>query len=385
MIVGAMGFMFGTGGSALIAKTMGEGNKEKAQNIFSLVVFSTFITGVVVAVLSIIFLRPITVLLGAKWEMLNTCVLYGRVFLVALPFLMLQYTFSSLVVTDEKPKFGLIITIAAGFINMICDALFMAIFQWDVVGAALASALGQIVGGVVPLIYFAQKNSSLFILCKPQWDDKALKKVCVNDSSELMSNISMPLVSMLYNAQLMKYAGENGIAAYGTIMYVNFIFLAIFIGYSTGMAPVISYHYGAGNTKELKSLLKKSSVFLFISSVLMFVIAEFMELPLAKIYVGYNTVLLEMTAHAFAVYAFSFLFAGFSIFGSAFFTALNDGLTSALISFLRTLLFQSAAVLILPLIWGLEGIWYSIVVAELMAILITIIFLFIKRKKYRYW
>lgn len=385
MIVGAMGFMFGTGGSALIAKTMGEGNKEKAQNIFSLVVFSTFITGFVVAVLSIIFLRPITVLLGAKWEMLNTCVLYGRVFLVALPFLMLQYTFSSLVVTDEKPKFGLIITIAAGFINMICDALFMAIFQWDVVGAALASALGQIVGSVVPLIYFAQKNSSLFILCKPQWDDKALKKVCVNDSSELMSNISMPLVSMLYNAQLMKYAGENGIAAYGTIMYVNFIFLAIFIGYSTGMAPVISYHYGAGNTKELKSLLKKSSVFLFISSVLMFVIAEFMGLPLAKIYVGYNTVLLEMTAHAFAVYAFSFLFVGFSIFGSAFFTALNDGLTSALISFLRTLLFQSAAVLILPLIWGLEGIWYSIVVAELMAILITIIFLFIKRKKYRYW
>ncbi|MGN0356189.1 MAG: MATE family efflux transporter [Muricoprocola sp.] len=385
MVVGAMGFMFGTGGSALIAKTMGEGKKDKAQKIFSLLVYATFICGFVIAVFSIIFLRSIAIFLGAEGEMLDQCVIYGRIILVALPFLMLQYAFSSLVVTAEKPKFGLVITIAAGVINMIGDALFMAVFQWGIVGAALASAFGQVVGGIVPLIYFARKNSSCFKLCKPEWDGKALARVCVNGSSELMSNISMSLVGMLYNAQLMKYAGEDGVAAYGTIMYVNFIFLAIFVGYATGTAPIISYHYGAGNKKELNSLLKRSSVIIFLSSILMFVVSEFMALPLARIYVGYDAGLLDMTAHAFKVYALSFLFAGTSIFGSAFFTALNDGLTSALISFLRTLLFQSAAVLVMPLIWGLDGIWYSIVVAEFMAIVVTVLFLVIKHKKFGYW
>ena len=385
MVVGAMGFMFGTGGSALIAKTMGEGNRDKAQKIFSLIVYATFVSGFVIAVFSIIFLRPIAVFLGAEGEMLDHCVVYGRIILAALPFLMLQYAFSSLVVTAEKPKLGLMITIAAGVINMVGDALFMAVFQWGVVGAALASAFGQVVGGIVPLIYFARKNAGCFKICRPEWDGKSLVRVCVNGSSELMSNISMSLVSMLYNAQLMKYAGEDGVAAYGTIMYVNFIFLAIFIGYSTGAAPVISYHYGAGNTKELNSLLKKSSVIILVSSAMMFVVSEFMGLPLAMIFVGYDTALLEMTAHAFSVYAFSFLFAGLSIFGSAFFTALNDGLTSALISFLRTLLFQSAAVMVKPLIWGLDGIWYSIVAAEFMAVVVTVLFLVIKHKKYRYW
>lgn len=385
MVVGAMGFMFGTGGSALIAKTMGEGDKDKAQKIFSLLVYATIVCGIVITVLSIIFLRSIAVFLGAEGEMLDQCVLYGRIILVALPFLMLQYAFSSLVVTAEKPKLGLTITIAAGVINMIGDALLMAVFQWGIVGAALASALGQIVGGVLPLLYFARKNASLFRLCKPEWDGKALVRVCVNGSSELMSNISMSLIGMLYNAQLMRYAGEDGVAAYGTIMYVNFIFLTVFIGYSTGAAPMISYHYGAGNTKELNGLLKKSSAIIFISSALMFAVSEFMAVPLAGIFVGYDAALLEMTAHAFVIYAFSFLFAGTSIFGSAFFTALNDGLTSALISFLRTLLFQSAAVIVMPLIWRLDGIWYSIVVAELMAVVVTVLFLTLKHKRYRYW
>lgn len=385
MVVGAMGFMFGTGGSALIARMVGEGKREKAQRIFSLLIYTTFVCGVVIAVVSIIFLRPIVMCLGASGEMLGNCVLYGRIILAALPFLMLQYAFSSLVVTAEKPKLGLVITIAAGVINMLGDAFFMAVFKWGVVGAALASALGQVVGGIVPLIYFTRKNSSLFRICKPEWDGKSIVRVCVNGSSELMSNISMSLVGMLYNTQLMKYAGEDGVAAYGTIMYVNFIFLAIFIGYSTGVAPVISYHYGAGNTKELNSLLKRSSVIIFVSSVVMFGVSEFMALPLARIFVGYDAALLKMTAHAFAVYAFSFLLAGISIFGSAFFTALNDGLTSALIAFLRTLLFQSAAVMVMPLIWGLDGIWYSVVAAEGMAVVVTILFLIIKHKKFRYW
>lgn len=385
MVVGAMGFMFGTGGSALIAKTMGEGNQAKAQKIFSLIVFATIFCGFVISLVSIVFLRPIAVFLGAEGAMLDDCVRYGRIILAALPFLMLQYAFSSLVVAAEKPKLGLVITIIAGIINMVGDALFMAVFQWGIIGAALASALGQIVGGVVPLIYFARKNTSRLLLCKPEWDGKAFVRVCTNGLSELMSNISMSVVGMLYNAQLMKYAGEDGVAAYGTIMYVNFIFLAVFIGYATGAAPVISYHYGAGNTKELNGLLKRSLVMICITSAAMFFIAEFMAKPLARIFVGYDELLFGMTVHAFAVYAFSFIFAGLSIFGSAFFTALNDGLTSALISFLRTLLFESAAVILLPLVWGLDGIWYSIVVAEFMAVVVTLLFLTIKRKKFRYW
>lgn len=300
MVVGTLGFMFGTGGSALIAKMMGEGKREKAQKIFSLIIYATLVCGFVIAVISIIFLRPISVFLGAEAAMLEDCVMYGRIILVALPFLMLQYAFSSLVVTAEKPKLGLIITIIAGMINMVGDALFMAVLQWGIVGAALASAFGQIVGGVVPLIYFARKNSSRLMLCRPEWDGKAFVRVCTNGASELMSNISMSIVSMLYNAQLMKYAGEDGVAAYGTIMYVNFIFLAVFVGYATGASPVISYHYGAGNTKELNGLLKRSSVIILISSAAMFTVSEFMANPLARIFVGYDEMLLEMTVHAFA-------------------------------------------------------------------------------------
>ena len=385
MVVGALGFMFGTGGSALIAKTMGEGDEEKAQKTFSMLVYATIISGIVISIISIIFLRPIASFLGAEGTMLDDCVTYGRIILVALPLLMVQYAFASLVVTAEKPKLGLIVTIIAGITNMVGDALFMVVLDWGVVGAALATAVGQVVGGIIPLIYFARKNSSRLKLGKPCWDGKALIKTCTNGSSELLNNISMSIVGMLYNAQLLKYAGENGVAAYGTIMYVNFIFIAIFIGYSTGVAPVISYHFGAKNYDELKGLLKRSAVITLSSSAIMFVVAKFMASPLAKIYVGYDAELLEMTVHAFEIYAFSFLFAGIAIFGSAFFTALNDGLASALIAFLRTLVFQISAVMIMPLIWGLDGIWMSVNFAEFMAVVVTVIFLMAKRKKYKYW
>ena len=384
MVVGALGFMFGTGGSALIAKTMGEGKEEKSQKIFSLIIYMTILSGVVIAVLSILFLRPIAAFLGAEGSMLEDAVTYGRIVLLALPFLMAQYAFSSLVVTAEKPAMGLIVTILAGVTNFIGDILFMAVFRWGVPGAAFATALGQAVGGIIPLIYFARKNSSRLRLVRPEWDGKALVRTCTNGSSELMSNISMSIVGMLYNAQLLKYAGENGVAAYGTIMYVNFIFISVFIGYSVGVAPVISYHFGAANQSELKGLLKKSFVLNTAASVVMFTASRILALPLSKIYVGYDAELLDMTVHAFEIYSFSFLFAGIAIFGSAFFTALNDGLTSALISFLRTLVFQIAAVLLLPLIWELDGIWMSIIVAEFMAVVVTMVFLAVKRGKYQY-
>jgi len=385
MVVGVLGFMFGTGGSALVAKTMGEGDLKKAQNIFSLLVWATVISGIIIAAFSIIFLRPIAAFLGAEGQMLEDCVVYGRIILLALPFLMLQYTFGSLLVTAEKPQYSLYVAIIAGVTNMIGDALFIAVFRGGIVGAAWATAIGQIVGGIIPVVYFAMKNPTPFRLAVPRWDGRALLKTCLNGSSEFMSNISMSLVGMLYNAQLMQFAGENGVAAYGTIMYVNFIFISVFIGYSTGIAPVVSYHFGAKNQKELQGLLRRSTVLILISSVVMLAISELSALPLAKIFVGYDTELLGITVHAFKIYALSFLFAGLAIFGSAFFTALNDGLTSALISFLRTLVFQTAAVLIMPLLWGLDGIWYSAVAAEVMAVVATAVFLVAKRKKYMYW
>ena len=384
MVVGALGFMFGAGGSALIAKTMGEGDDKKANEIFSLITYITIISGIIISVISVIFLRSIASFLGAEGSMLEDAVTYGRIILIALPLLMVQYAYGSFVIAAEKPKLGLCVSIMAGITNFIGDALFIVVLKWGVVGAALATAVGQAVGGIIPLVYFSRNNPSRLRLVKCKWDGKAFLKTCTNGSSELISNISMSVVGMLYNIQLLKYAGENGIAAYGTIMYVNFIFISVFLGYSVGVSPLISYHFGACNHDELKGLLKKSFVMIISAAVLMFIIAKYMAMPLSKIYVGYDKELLEMTTRAFVIYAYSFLFAGFASFGSAFFTALNNGAISATISFLRTLVFEIASVLLLPLIWGLDGIWVSIIVAEFMAVVVTVIFLITNRKKYKY-
>lgn len=384
MILGAVGFMFGTGGSALIAKTMGEGKEDEAKKLFSLFVYVSAACGIVIALLGNLFIRQIAALLGAEGVMLENSVIYGRIILLALPAYMLQYEFQSFFVTAEKPQLGLGVTIASGVTNMVLDALFVAVFKWGLVGAAAATAISQVVGGIVPLIYFLCPNSSRLRLTRTKFNGSALLKACLNGSSELMSNISMSIVSMLYNVQLMKYVGEDGVAAYGVLMYVNMIFLAAFIGYSVGTAPVISYHYGSGNYAEMKGLLKKSLVIIGIFSVSMLGLAEGLARPLAGIFVGYDKALMDLTLRAFSIYSFSFLFAGIAIFGSSFFTALNDGLISALISFLRTLVFQMIAVLVLPILLGVDGIWISIVTAELIAAVVTVVFLLVKRKKYHY-
>lgn len=384
MILGAFGFMFGTGGSALISKTMGEGDKERAKQLFSLFIYVSAGCGVVIAAAGIIFIGPVAALLGADGTMLEDCVRYGRIILIALPAYMLQFEFQSFFVAAEKPHLGLVVTIAAGVTNMTLDALLVAVFSLGLVGAAAATAISQCVGGIIPLIYFLCPNSSILRLTRTKFDGRALFKACTNGASELMSNISMSIVGMLYNMQLIKYAGENGVAAYGVLMYVNFIFLAAFIGYSVGTAPIIGYNYGSGNHSELKNLLKKSLCLIGIFSVAMVVAAEGLAHPLASMFVGYDLELFKMTLRGFMIYSFSFLFSGMAIFGSSFFTALNDGLISALISFLRTLVFQVAAVLIFPLIWGIDGIWVSIVAAELMAVSVTVMFLLMKRKKYHY-
>ena len=352
MILGAFGFMFGTGGSALISKTMGEGDKERAQQLFSLFIYVSVGCGVVIAAAGIIFIRPVAALLGADGTMLEDCVRYGRIILIALPAYMLQFEFQSFFVAAEKPHLGLVVTIAAGVTNMTLDALLVAVFSLGLVGAAAATAISQCVGGIIPLIYFLCPNSSILRLTRTKFDGRALFKACTNGASELMSNISMSIVGMLYNMQLIKYAGENGVAAYGVLMYVNFIFLAAFIGYSVGTAPIIGYNYGSGNHSELKNLLKKSLCLIGIFSVAMVVAAEGLAHPLASMFVGYDLELFKMTLRGFMIYSFSFLFSGIAIFGSSFFTALNDGLISALISFLRTLVFQVAAVLVFGyLLW----------------------------------
>lgn len=384
MILGTVGFMFGTGGSAIVAKTLGENNEEKANRLFSFFVYISVALGAVIAVLAFIFIRPIAAALHAEGELLENCVLYGRIFILGLPMYVLQMEFQSFFVTAGKPGLGFLSTVAGGLTNMIFDALFIVVFKWGLAGAAAATVMGQCVGGIIPLVYFFRPNTSLLRLGKTNFDGAALLKATTNGSSELMSNISMSLVSMLYNIRLIKYAGEDGVSAYGVLMYVNLVFLAIFIGYSIGTAPVIGYHYGAKNPAEIGSILKKSFVIIGISSLAMLGFSEVMAGPLSRIFVGYDPALYEMTVHGFRIFSFQFLFAGVSIFASSFFTALSNGGVSAMISFLRTLVFQTAAILILPLIWKLDGIWISIVAAELVSFVVSLIYIAAKRKKYGY-
>lgn len=384
MIPGSVGFMFGAGGSAIIAKTMGEGKPEEARRQFSMFVYATLIIGAVLAALGIVFIRPILSLLGASGDMLDFSVLYGRIILCVLPALTLQFAAQSFFIAAEKPDLSLKVSVISGVLNMVLDALLTAVFRFGITGAAIATAASQCIGGIIPIVYFARNNPTPLRLTAPEFHAKTLLRACGNGSSELLSNISMSVVGMLYNIQLLKYAGEDGVAAYGVLMYVNMIFLAIFIGYSIGTAPIVSYHFGANNTDELKNLKRKSLVIIGISSAAMFALAEVLARPLSMIFAGYDAELLDMTVRAFFIYSFSFLFSGFAIWSSSFFTALNNGAVSAVISFLRTLVFQVAAVLILPIILELDGIWISIVAAELQAFTLGIIFLFALRKKYRY-
>lgn len=384
MIFSAPGFMFGSGGSALISKTLGMGDKKKANQIFSLVVYSTIVCGIIFAIIGLFSIKYIAMLMGAKGTLLNNAVKYATPIVIALPVYMLQLEFQTFFITAEKPKLGFICTLCAGLANIFLDFICVGVLGFGLVGASVATAVSQLVGGIIPIIYFSRKNSSLLRIGKPYFDFKALVKICTNGSSELLSNVAMSLVGMLYNIQLLKYAGEGGVSAYGVLSYVSMLFNAMFIGFSIGTAPVIGYHYGAKNNKELTSLLKKSIVILLITSIAMFAISEATGGIFANIFVGNDLNTKELTIRGFTIFSFAFLFMGFSIFLSSFFTALNDGFTSAMISFLRTIVFQVAAVIILPLILDIDGIWISLVVAEFASIVVAIIFLFAKKKKYNY-
>lgn len=384
MILGGIGFMIGTGGSALVSKTLGEGDREKANRYFTMMIYLSLICGAAASVIGFVFIRPISYLLGATDAMIGDCVEYGRMIFLFTTAFMMQNVFQSFLVTAEKPRLGLLATVGAGVTNMALDAWFIVGLGWGVKGAALATGISQTVGGILPLIYFLRPNSSLLKITRTKLEIRPVFLAVTNGSSELMSNISASVVSMIYNIQLMKFAGEDGVAAYGVLMYVQFVFIALFIGYAIGSAPIIGYHYGAINHSELKNMLKKSIVIMSISGIIMTLLAQALALPLAKVFVGYDEGLFDMTVHAFRVFSFSFILAGINIFASSFFTALNNGAVSAAISFLRTLIFQSTAVIVLPMIWKLDGIWLSITVAEVFALIISVTFLAAKRKKYNY-
>ena len=384
MILGAIGFMLGTGGSALVAFILGTGDEQKANRVFSLMVYVLIVLGGIFMVGGILFMEPMARLLGADEAMLPVCVRYGRIVMLGLIPFMLQNTFQSFLVTAERPHFGLYITIAAGVTNMALDALFVGVFRWGVAGAAAATVISQIVGGVIPLVYFICPNKSKLRLGKTKMDFRMLGKAAANGSSEFMTNVSMSLVNMLYNWQLMRLIGAQGVAVFGIIMYVSFIFAAIFIGYSMGSAPVIGFHYGAGNKEELKGLFRKSLWILLVFSVVLTGLAMMLAKPLAMIFVAYDAELLELTKRALTIYSLAFLMSGFNIFASSFFTALNDGLTSALISFGRTLMFQVASVLLMPLIFDVDGIWAAVILAEGLALILSAVCVIRNRKKYGY-
>ena len=386
MIVAAVGLMFGTGGTALVAKTFGEGDNEKANALFSLFTCTAFALGVIISIFSILNIRSVAVFLGAEGELLENCVTYGRIVLLALPFFILQLFFQSFFVAAEKPRIGLVVTVGAGVTNMVLDAVLIMLLPqaYKLAGAAIATALSEVVGGAVPLFYFYRRNNSILHLGKVHFDTHAIWKACTNGSSVFMSYFSVSIVGMLYNIQLLAYAGENGVAAYGIMMYVSFVFAAGFLGYSLGTAPVIGYHYGACNQSELQSILRKSVTLIAMVTIVMVLVAQIGAVPLATIFAGYDKELMALTVTGFRIFSLSFLFMGFGVFGSAFFTALNDGVTSAIIAFFRTLVFEAGAILFLPKIFGADGIWMSVVVAECMAVILMTFFLKIKQKKFGY-
>ena len=383
MVLGSLGFMIGTGGTAVVSKLLGEGKNEKANGFFSLFVLVTFTGGLVFAVLGEIIIEDIAVLLGATEAMLPYSVLYGRIIMCTVPFFMLQNVFQAFFSAAEKPLLGFIITLSAGCTNILLDGIFVGVFDAGVTAAA-ATCISQLIGGIAPLIYFSSANSSLLRLKKPEFNGRVLAKCCANGASEFVSNVSTSIVSIVFNYQLMRIAGENGVSAYGVLMYVNFIYFAIFIGYSIGTAPIIGFNYGAGNVKELKNIFKKSLLLMGIFGIIMSALAVILANPIAKIYVGYDAELFEMTVNAFHIFSLSFIFSGFAIFVSSMFTALGSGLISAAVSFLRTLVFQISAVFILPVFFGLSGVWASMLAAEILATAVAAVFCAAKRKKYLY-
>lgn len=393
MILGSVGFMLGTGGNAAVSKTLGEGDPQRANQIFSMLIYVTVGIGVVLSLVGMLVARPVAELFAAteqnlsaaeKAELIEHCVIYARIILAALPAFMLQNAFQGFFVTAEKSRLGLYVTVTAGVANIVLDALFVVGFQGGLVGAAIATALSQCIGGVLPLLYFFRKNDSLLQLGKTRFEGRVLLGVCINGASELMTNIALSVVSILFNAQLMRYIGISGVSAYGIMLYIGFIFIAVFIGYSVGSAPIIGYHYGAENRDELKNIFKKSAIILSSLGLVMTLLSIIFATPLSRIFISGDAELLAITTRGLRLYSLGFLICGLNIFASSFFTALSNGALSLLISFFRTFLCQVVAVLVLPIFWEVDGIWLATVAAELVTLFLTLALIFSQKKRYGY-
>ncbi len=384
MLPGAFGFMIGSGGMALVARKLGEGRNEEAQKVFSMLIYIQMIAGIVFTVIGEIFFDDITMLLGADEQMAPYCIAYGRAVLPGLTAFMLQNSLQGFMITAGRPGMGFLISVTAGVTNMVLDLVFVFFFRRGVTGAAAATVTSQCTGAVIPLFYFIFSRKSPIRLCRTAIKAGPVLRACANGSSEMVSNLSMSAVNILYNMQLMKYAGSDGVAAYGVIMYVSFIFVGIFFGYAIGSTPVISFHFGAGNKEELSSLLHKSLILVGCSAAVLTAAAELSAPMLAGIFVSQKKELMEMTEIAIRLFSLSFLFSWFNILGSAFFTALNNGIISAVISFLRMFAFQTAMIMLLPVFWELYGLWISGTAAELLSLAVTAVLLVTNRKKYGY-
>lgn len=385
MALATIGFMIGAGGSALVSKTMGEGKSDLANQYFTTLITIAAIIGTAISIVVFIFMPELVTLLKAEGALFDDSVLYSRILLCFAPFFILQFAFQNFLIAAEKPNICLIVNIVAGITNGILDFLFIMVFDWGLTGAALATGVGEVLGAVIPIIFFLRKNNkSLLHLTKIKIEIRPILKAFTNGFSEMITQLSISIVSILYNFQLIKFAGESGIAAFGIIMYVNIIFISLFLGFSIGSAPIISYHYGAENHAEIKNLFRKSLIILSVIGVFIFIASLIFAKPLVMIFASNNQELLNMTVHAFRIYSISYLYMGINAWCSGFFTALNNGLISAVLSFLRTLVFQLLVIQTLPMIIGIDGIWFAIVIAEGLALIVSIITLYLNKNKYHY-
>lgn len=382
--LGAVGFMLGTGGAALVAKIMGEGDQDRANGLFTFIICASFVISGLLTLISILLLEPFLQLLGAEGVLLEDGMIYGRIMLAGLVFAVLQNAFQSFFIAAEKPTVGLIVIVIAGLTNMVLDYVFIALLGWGIAGAASATIIGQAFAAIAPFFLFRKSRGYRLVFTKPIIDFRALGKTCANGSSELMTELAASIVSTVYNYQLMVMIGPDGVAAYGVIMYLAFVFTAIFFGFCMGIGPVISYHYGARNHDELKGLFKKSMIITGVVGLAMFLLSQLLAQPFVGMFVGYDPNLAIMAEHGLRIYSISFLICGINIFGSALFTALNNGKVSAFISFMRSLVFETSTVLVLPIFFGAEGIWFAIIVAESCALIITALMMFLLSKRYHY-
>lgn len=379
----ACGIMLSTGGSAIVARQMGEKREQEARENFSMLAVVSVLTGIVILVLGLMFLEPICRILGGTPVLLEDCKIYLGVLLGFGPLTMLQMLFQTFFVTAGKPGLGLGLTLTGGVVNMVLDYVFMGPMQMGVLGAALATGLGQAIMAVAGVVYFLKVKGNLYFV-KPVFRGNILLQSCGNGSSEMVSNLSTAVVTFLFNITMLKLAGEDGVAAITIVLYGQFLFTALYLGFSMGVAPVVSFNYGNQNHAQLKRIYKICIGFILGSSVFILGIALLFSEPIVGIFTGEENHTYELAVEGFFQFSFNYLFAGINIFASALFTSLSNGKISAIISFCRTFVFITVSIVLLPRVMGITGVWLSVPLAELVTLFISITYLKGQKEVYHY-